>query len=1148
MEDNNKSAEIGVGQIVNNLNSDEPVKILQIQPLGSMISIKYLGIHSNISNSRVITKEEFAKLHAITEDGVFNFQGDPEKFKLFAEAERINSAYQFDPLFAVNCSIVDPLPHQIEAVYHHLLPLPKIRFLLADDTGAGKTIMTGLLIKELMMRGLAERILIITPGGLTKQWQEDELGLKFNIPFKLVNRAAFVSDPNIFSSSDRLVASIDFIRNEDVMNILEDISWDMVIVDEAHKLSAFDYGTKRYRSKRYQAMEKIAAKCEHLLLLTATPHRGRRDTFKNLLQLLDEDVFASDNLVTSRITDIGKTGANKFFIRRLKEQMRDWTGAPLFKKRTTQTVMYELTPPEKDLYDKVTAYLMNKQEEARAQSNIYVTLALMVMQRRLTSSIYAIKRTLKNRYDALNGLLEELNKNPDLWKQRQKLDIDCAELDDFYELDDADREGLENILADPKKFKLFTTAKNIGDIKEERDQVKDLHTLAHNLYNQNQEEAKFIKLRNLLKDRGVLDQDEKLVIFTEHKDTLIYLEGRLKNNGYKTEVIHGGLSVDERRSVQVRFAQDSQILIATDAAGEGINLQFCRLLINWDIPWNPNRLEQRMGRIHRYGQKRDVTVFNMAALNTREGQVLQRLLEKLDLIREQMGDDRVYDVISDIFEDVDMADIVDATFNSKDNDYTDSIDSKLTKEEVEKKIEEQQKSIACSNIDYQGARHIKEESDEKRLQPIYIKLFFEKAFHHLGGKYSKIRENIYQIEKMPEEMQLAMKNDYNITTDVRQTLFCFDKDVFLDYQNQGILGRVNYINPGNPVFDTLVKVIRQSYREDMLRGAVLITPEDAEPYLAYFVKSQIADQRHSVHNENIADEKIAMVIASKSEDSENEYKYTATSPAKFIDLHPPSEFTKEISTPDTVDQQNAVEWCFENLTIPQLTDAKRRIEADIDQREKFMEEAFSSIILDLSSEINDLQAKALIGNTKAADKAIQKQALIQSMQLKKDTRMAQLEKMKQLAPKVPEILGCAYVVPLSQIEYKNHYGMSRDEESEKIAMETAVAYEKENGWTPYDVSSENAGYDIRSVSPDDIKRYIEVKGRSAEGGVMLSENEMNRLSQLGDSAWLYIVLNCKSDPELYRIQNPAKKLSFEKKSKGVQYFLPQNEVVKGAVS
>jgi len=1124
------------GLIIKNITPHEPVRLTKVSVMGNMTALHFTGINSNISNNRLVSQDELEKLEIISEEGIFNFAGDPEKFKLYAEAERIFSAYQFDPLFAVNCSIIDPLPHQVEAVYKYLLPLPNIRFLLADDTGAGKTIMTGLLIKELMIRDLVDRILIITPGGLTKQWQEDELGLKFNLPFKLVNRAIFNADPNIFTSSNKLVTSIDFIRSEDVLNVLETVSWDIVIVDEAHKLSAFDYGQKRYRSKRYQALEKIAGKSEHLLLLTATPHRGRTDTFRNLLQLLDEDVFASDTLVTTRINEINESGINKFFIRRLKEQMKDWAGNPLFKERFTKTIMYNLTPEEKRLYEKVTNYLTKKREEAKEQSNIHVSLALMVMQRRLTSSIFAIYKTLRNRYDALNGLLTQLNENPGLWKQKEKLDIEVADIEDYDELDDNERESLENIMADPKKFKLFTTSKSPAELREEKEQVKHLVDFAEHLYNSNQEEEKFKRLKELLKEQGAFDRkDEKLIIFTEHKDTLLYLAERLSNNGYQVVTIHGGKSVDERRVVQAEFARHAQILIATDAAGEGINLQFCRLLINWDIPWNPNRLEQRMGRIHRYGQKKDVLVFNMVAQNTREGNVLQKLLKKLDLIREQLGNDRVYDVISDIFEEVGLEDIIDSTFNQKHTRYDDIIDVALTKENVEKKILEQKEKMAHSEVNYSAARDLKDLSDERRLQPIYIQRFFENAISYLGGELKKITPSVFKVIKIPDSILRVLRTDYNISADLTDFQFCFDKQVFLDFQMFNGITRMFYINPGNPVFDTVIKVVRNQFREEMMKGTVLVSPEDANPYLAFLVKSQIIDNRPSKGTENIVDECINLVV------HDGEDRIRATSPAKLIDLKPPATFAKIIGTPAPVNEDTIREWCYATITEPQFEQTKHRIQEDLKLRKTYLDEAFTNVIFDLTDEINNLQAKILLGDKKVEDKIIKKQVKINDLKIRKLERQSKLDAMAQLSPKSPEILGCAYVVPLTQVEYQSHTGMHRDDDVEKIAMNIALEYENSNGWTPEDVSLLNLGYDIKSVSKDFTKRYIEVKGRSAEGGVMLSENEIYRLAQLGNTAWLYIVLNCKSQPKLFRINNPANVMKFEQKSKGIQYYLAEEE-------
>ncbi len=1133
---------VQTGQIVNNINPNEPVVINQIQPLGSMVSIKYTGVNSNRANSKVISKDEFEVLEALSEEGTFNFKGDAKRFSLFAEAERIGSAYQFDPLFAVNCSIVDPLPHQVEAVYKFLLPQPKIRFLLADDTGAGKTIMTGLLIKELMMRDMVERVLIITPGGLTKQWQEDEMLIKFNLPFTLVNRSIFSADPNIFQTAKRIITSIDFISREDVMNVVSNSHWDLVVFDECHKLSAYEYGTRQYLSQRYKAAYALSHQCEHILLLTATPHRGRKDTFKKLLQLLDEDIFATEDLASERVKELEKDGLNKFFIRRLKEDMKDWQGKPLFKNRFTKTVSYQLTPEEKELYDAVTKYLTKRKEEATETKNIHVSLALAVMQRRLASSIFAIRNTLERRWKALQGIIEEVNKNPNIWNQRHKLDgFDVDDIEDYEELEDDERDALENILSDPKKFKLFTTAKSLGEIQQEAAEVKKLFEMAQSLYNRHQEEKKFQELQDLLRSQGVVDKGEKLVIFTEHKDTLLYLEERLtKSGGYKIATIHGGKSVDERREAQWAFARpDTQILIATDAAGEGINLQFCRLLINWDIPWNPNRLEQRMGRIHRYGQKQDVLVFNMVATNTREGKVLQRLLVKLDIIRESMGDDRVYDVIQDVLEGVGLDDIINSVFNGRETDldrFLAQSDEEL-KLKFTEKITEQKNKLTHSQVDYRDARLLKENSDEKRLQPIYIKLFFEKAFKSLNGSFTELRPSIYRIDTMPESVATELRNNYNIHFDtIRSIQFCFDKQIFLDYQNVGDLGKVHYINPGNAVFDSLLAVVRHQYREDMLRGTVLISPDDKEDYFAFFVKSQIVDNRPNRGEDSLADEQLLLVYQTQDK------SFHITSAAKFIDLHAPAEFAKPIAPPAVLNTNEILQWSFENITTKQFEDTKQHVLKDAEDRRQYLETAFTQVIMDKQAEVQELQHKVLFGDTRHQEKINKIQERIMELIDRKANRLKNLELMAQLNPKAPEILGCAYVVPLTQVEYSQNYGMSRDDEAEAIAMQTAMDFERKAGWRPEDVSANNEGFDIKSISPEELKRYIEVKGRSGgDGSVMLSENEMNRLAQLGDTAWLYIVMNCKTNPELYRIQNPAKALKFELRTKGVQYFLPMAE-------
>ena len=1132
---------IGVGSIVKGLIPGESVIINKIQPLGSSYSISYTGVNTKKSSSKVIKGEQLDNLEVLTEEGRFNFKGDPEKFVLFAEAERIYSAYQFDPLFAINCSIVDPLPHQVEAVYKYLLPQPSIRFLLADDTGAGKTIMTGLLLKELLMRKRVERVLIVTPGGLTKQWQEDELGVKFNIPFVLANRAAFNSEPTIFQDHDKIVASIDFVCKEDVMRVLSSTAWDLIIFDEAHKLSAYEYGSKRYLSRRYEAALMLSKLCEHIILLTATPHRGRTDTFKCLMQLLDEDIFATPDLAASRIQEISQSGINKYFIRRLKEDMKDWQGKPLYKERYTKTVAYKLTPEEKQLYDAVTAYLTARKAEASESKNIHVSLALQVMQRRLVSSIYAIRNTLGKRYTALQGLADLVTANPNLWKQRQKLeDYDIDSIDDYDELEDDERDALDNIMADPRKLKLFTTAKTAAEIQSEARQVKGLYDMADALYLQNQEEKKFQELKSLLQSEGVIN-GEKLVIFTEHKDTLIYLEERLKNSGYRVATIHGGMNVDERREAQNAFMRDqAQILIATDAAGEGINLQFCRLLINWDIPWNPNRLEQRMGRIHRYGQKNDVMVFNMVAGNTREGKVLSKLLEKMDVIRESLGDDRVYDVIQDVLKDVSLDDIISSVFDGRDSELDRFInqDDESMRNLFREKIKQQKNVIAHSTIDFVDAHRLKEDSDEKRLQPIYVRMFFERAFKVLGGEYNEIADGIYQMTKIPEPIAKKLKDRYKINVNnVAQTLLCFDKHTFLDYQNANALsGKAHYINPGNPLFDALVDVVRENFKDEMLKGTVLVSPEDKDTYLAFYIKNQITDNSPSKAEDNVANELLSLVY--QTQDGE----FHITSPAKFLDLVPPSEFAKEVETPDVSDEEDVIQWAFENITEPLLSETEKRVYDDNEKRKEYLKTAFEQVILDLNEQINELQGKVFLTDSeKIQAQLASKMARIEELKHRKGIRLSELDQMVELSPKKPEVLGCAYVVPLNAMEYEHQFGMHRDDDVEAIAMKVAMDYERSCGCTPIDVSKDNVGYDVRTICPDGTKRYVEVKGRAGTDGVMLSENEVNRLQQLGDKAWLYIVMNCKSEPVLYRFNDPINKMNLQKLIKGVQYYLPEEE-------
>jgi len=465
----------------------------------------------------------------------WSLDADPALFKLVAEAKRISLAYLFDPYLATETSDIEVLPHQIEAVYGDMLPLRPLRFLLADDPGAGKTIMAGLLIKELMVRGDLRRCLIVVPGGLAEQWQ-DELGEKFGLEFELLSREMVEASRsgNPLLERPLLVARLDMLaRNDDLQARLAQTEWDLVVVDEAHKMSASFQGAEVRETKRYRLGRQLEQVARHFVLMTATPHNGKPEDFQLFMALLDSDRFAGK----FRKGTHSDEPPRDLMRRMVKEELLRFDGTPLFPERVAKTAKYPLSEGEHGLYEQVTEYVrtgMNRAERLRAEGqggrSAVVGFALTILQRR-----------------------------------------------------------------------------------------------------------------------------HKLIIFTEHRDTLEYLQRKLAGLlGRPSAVvsIHGGVKREERRKVQDRFTQDADvtILVATDAAGEGLNLQRAHLMVNYDLPWNPNRIEQRFGRIHRIGQTNTCRLWNLVADGTREGMVFERLLTKLEEQRRALGG-KVFDVLGEAFSD-----------------------------------------------------------------------------------------------------------------------------------------------------------------------------------------------------------------------------------------------------------------------------------------------------------------------------------------------------------------------------------------------------------------------------------------------------------------------------------------------------------------
>lgn len=1156
--------EIIPSDIVSGLDPTELVEIQRIVPFGAKMLVEGIGVLSRRQIKRPLAPDAIASLTKVR-GKTFTLKGDATLFLLGAEAERIRIAHQFDPLFAVNSSIVDPLPHQIEAVYRYLLPLPRIRFLLADDTGAGKTIMTGLLIKELLFRGVIRKILIVTPGGLTKQWKEEELQEKFGLYSKLVNRASFDADPGQFAYNEDglFVVSIDFLaRNQPCLHAAEEVQWDMIVVDEAHKLSAYEYGAKLDESERYRAVKALSRKTDHLLFLTATPHRGRKDTFRRLLLLLDEDLFQKDehvsNMVRAQAASIGKAAEdfdqeqpiskarNRFFLRRLKEEMSDWDGGPLFKDRHTRTVGYDLTPEEKTLYDDVTDYVRSKRKEAKAKRNRNVELTLMVMQRRLASSIFAITRTLFNRLSALDEVLRILRDPSRSEAEKKRLlreTPDTGDPRDISEYEDLTEEERERI--DRRIFRQVLTD-DPAKVEEEREQVKRLHALADGL--KNHREAKFAELLRVLDASDVIRAEkEKLLIFTEHRDTMTSLSQRLIGMGYSVVTIHGQMDVDARKVAQREFRMRAKIMVATDAAGEGINLQFCRYLINWDIPWNPNRLEQRMGRIHRYGQADDVWVYNLVAQNTREGAVLQKVLAKMDVMRDQMGSDRVYDVIDEWLEDVPLVKLMEEAIDSEDaREATEKMDAALdaaSQDRAERLIALQKKSSLASRLNLRAACDLRDASDERRLQPLFIQRFFERAWVACGGTIRKDDQfPVWHIGATPTGLTEIARERRLPVTEKYDTPFVFDKQLVSVASRIRVAERTKLMGPGHILFEVLIEWAIRRAQHAFAQGAVLVDPNVARPQRVWLVRSCIEDQRAKLRlgKESPVHERLAVIVL-------DHMGLRATSPSYLLNCLPPEG---EIASPDV--EVRATEdiqaWTYEEITEKQLSKVGKARAEECDLRRQYLNTAFTDLIVELQGELNDLQQANLFGERNQED-TDRLRVRIDTLRARKVERLRELDLMMKLTANLPEVLTEAIIVPspVATVEKdvdspSKGMPMQRDDEVEAIAMDVAMRYERSRGWSPFDVSKDGEHYDVRSEGPGGEKRFIEVKGRAQTGAIILTGPELDKLRQLGDRAWLYIVTFCKGErPKLRIIQNPIAHLNPEMLYRQVQFLVEEDD-------
>jgi SNF2 family DNA or RNA helicase len=621
---------------------DRAVRVVQVEWHGSdALTLTYTD-EAGRPGQELLYRDDETRLTVEGQGRAWSMDADGHLFRLVSEARRISLAYLFDPFLAVQISTLDPLPHQIDAVYSQMLPRQPLRFLLADDPGAGKTIMAGLFCKELALRGDVERCLVIAPGSLVEQWQ-DELWAKFRLPFEILTRdmieAARTGNP--FAERPLLIARLDHLsRNEDLQTKLAATDWDLIVADEAHKMAAHYFGREVKETKRYKLGRLAGSVTRHLLLMTATPHSGKEEDFQLFMALLDGDRFEGK-------ARRGVHADTSDLMRRLvKEELLKFDGTKLFPERRAFTAVYPLSDDETLLYKRATEYVqeeMNRADRLKAEGEgrrgAVVGFALTTLQRRLASSPEAIYQSLVRRRKRLETrIVEERTRRRGAAAAEigvPRLPAEFREADEEFDVDDlpdGELEDLEEELVDEA-----SAARTIAELEWEISRLGELEELAHQV-RRSGADRKWEELSNLLQHTPEMfdsaGRRRKLIVFTEHRDTLNYLVGRLRGLFGRAEAvvaIHGQMPRAERRVVQEAFTQDRTVLVlvATDAAGEGINLQRAHLMVNYDLPWNPNRIEQRFGRVHRIGQTEVCSLWNLVADETREGQVFQRLFEKL---------------------------------------------------------------------------------------------------------------------------------------------------------------------------------------------------------------------------------------------------------------------------------------------------------------------------------------------------------------------------------------------------------------------------------------------------------------------------------------------------------------------------------------
>jgi superfamily II DNA or RNA helicase len=1099
------------GQVIIGHLFNEPMQVETIRQNGiDSWMVGLVGLQSEQFRRVTLTRTDIENLKIL--ESAFSYHGDGRILRLGLQAYSLGIAYEFDPYFGLSISRVDPLPHQLEAVYDYMLKVARVRFLLADDAGAGKTIMAGLLIRELKLRGLAERTLIVCPANLSFQWQREMLE-KFDERFLVLKgydlREQF--GVNQWLENNQVITSLDLAKRQDILPGLRQCRWDLVIVDEAHRMAAYSEDKK---SQRYRLGELLRDRSDHIILLTATPHKGDPQNFSLFLRLLDSDAFAD----VRSIQEAMNRRRAPFYIRRTKEAMvyfperqhdGTWKAREIFTRRIPHSVQFSIDGEEFKLYQEVTRYVKRQSALAAAKGDDprsrAIGFLMSLYQRRLASSTHSMRKSLENRAKRLENMLKEAR---ELLLTAPPVLPDPEELE---EMEDLERERLEKVL------EAITVSENAEQVQQE---IHDLERLAEQalLVEESGTEEKLSRLEKLLHDEGFFArEDQRLLIFTEFRDTLDYLLERLGAWGFRSGCIHGGMKSGSRNEPGTRLFVEQQfkdgeiqVLVATEAAGEGINLQCCNILFNYDIPWNPNRLEQRMGRIHRYGQTKDCLIFNFVAVNTIEGRVLLKLLDKLQEIRDALDDDTVFNVVGEILPAAHLERILRDYYAGKlgDADLEERVLRDVQEDKFRNICQNALEGLATKSLNLEMLIERRAKAQERRVVPETIARFMQETSDLVPLTFKAVRQLPHTFD--PPRTPPVLKN-YERSPDWRLPALANKYPRLSTDREVADKNNLEWVTPGHPLFEAMRKHTFEKAREHLSQGAYFYSLGHDKPARFDFYCARVVDGL----GHTISERFFAVQLMDESSPK-------LLDPAVLGNMQPAAS-PQEL--PLIANEPEAVTWLYEHALQPFLEEVKAERVEEIERIWQHVEVSLTELLAKEDANIGRFSDEAERGLEGAAGNLKQAEDRHAELLARRERRREELERQKALSLQKVERITSALIFPHPDREVPEVRRLRPNLETEAVAMEAAMAFEREQGRQVFDVHEKNLGYDLTSLDLHSGElRLIEVKGiGEATGTVLLTPNERRVAEDRRDCYWLYIVTDCASTPVMQEpIKDPAR--------------------------